>query len=97
MPDAWHVREGKRGTYVFAIDDRHRQALVLRYAAEQRPVTVWSLDDLMPLIDGENPIAETMRLFPGASVHATKPKRATRPIPKDNLDDILPLPEENDD
>ena len=96
LPPAIVEVQGERARYAFAFDDAHRQALVLRYAAEARPVTIWSASDLLALVDRPELPQEAMRQFPGASVQPAPrggPRRK-RPELDDGLDDILPMPED---
>jgi hypothetical protein len=94
LPPAVAEVQGAKALYAFCFDDTHRQALVLRYAREQRPVCIWSAADLLALVDRADMTQEAMRQFPGSSVQpaAYRPGRRRAEF-GDNLDDILPLPE----
>ncbi len=92
LPPAVAEIRGSKALYAFAFDDTHRQALVLRYAHEQRPVCIWSADDLLALVDGPGITQEAFRLFPGSSVQpATYREGRRRAEFGDRLDDVLPL------
>jgi hypothetical protein len=87
----------KQGLYAFAFDDHHRQAVVLRYAHERQPITVWSASDVLALIDRPGITQDAMRLFPGSSVQPAQYRQGKRRAAFDagtELDDILPMPGE---
>jgi hypothetical protein len=95
LPPAVAELQGAKALYAFAFDDAHRQALVLRYAHEQRPVCIWSATDLLALVDGDGITQQAMRLFPGSSVQPAEYKQGRRQAEfGDDLADILPLPSE---
>jgi hypothetical protein len=97
LPPACVVVQGERGLYAFVFDDQHRQAVVLRYAHERQPITVWSASDVLALIDRPGITQDAMRLFPGSSVQPAQYRQGKRRAAFDagtELDDILPMPGE---
>lgn len=98
LPPACAVIQGKYSLYAFAFDDAHRQALVLRYAHDKQPVTIWSASDVLALIDRPGITQDAMRMFPGSSVQPAEYRQGKRRAAFDHgtgLDDILPMPGEN--
>lgn len=99
MPAAWVEAEWAPGrVFAIAIDDEHRQALVLRNKAESRDVSVFTVADVAKLVESIPDVARIMELFPGAYV-STPPATAGLSGRRkaglgDDISDILPLPEE---
>lgn len=98
MPPAWAEAEWAPGrVFAIALDDEHRQALILRDKAEGRDVSVFTVAEIGQLIRSIPDVARVMELFPGAQVtvpQAEWRRGRSRMQVADGLKDILPLPGE---
>lgn len=86
MPPACFEAEWQPGrVFAIAVDDAHRQVLVLRNKAEGRDLAVFTIAEVAQLVASIPDVARIVELFPGAYLTA-KPGRSSfagRPLPRD--------------
>lgn len=69
MGDAWVEAEWAPGRiFAIALDDAHRQTLILRSKAEGRDVSIFTVAEVGQLVASIPDVARIMELFPGAYV-----------------------------
>ncbi len=86
LPPACHEipLEGLPGAVAaVCLDDTHAQALILRAKAEGRTVSVWTLAEVVRVIQSSEVVNQTKHLWPGATVQAAR--RRTRALPEDEI------------
>lgn len=86
LPPACHEipLEGLPGAVAaICLDDTHAQAVILRAKAENRTVSVWTLAEVVRVIQGSEVVNQVKHLWPGAEVQ--KVRHRVPELPADEI------------